>query len=77
MATSIRLGEDGVGDRVVAVFEEREVDQAGAVFEGDEDDVLAGRDRRGLCGGAHAGHEDLEPLARGGSAFRNRGQETG
>lgn len=34
--------EDGVGARVVGVVEESEVDQAGAVVQGGEDDPLAG-----------------------------------
>jgi hypothetical protein len=44
--------ENRVGDRVVGVLEENDVDQAGAVFEGDEDDPLAGGDGWGLGGGA-------------------------
>lgn len=57
--------EDGVGDRVVAVFEECEVDEAGAVFEGDEDDALAGGDGRRLGGGADSGDQDLLPGVHG------------
>ena len=51
-----------MGDGVVGVLEKDEVEQAGAVFEGDEDDPLPGGDRRGLGGGADPGDQD--PLAR-------------
>lgn len=50
--------EDGVGAPFVGVLEEGEVDESAAVFEGDEDDPAAGRDGRGLGGGADAGDED-------------------
>jgi hypothetical protein len=56
--------EDGVRAGRVGVLEEGEVDQAGAVLQGDEDDPLAARDRRGLGGGPHAGDQDLLPGAQ-------------
>lgn len=51
--------EDRVGAVVVAVFEERDVHQPEAVFEGDEGDPFPGRDGGCLGGGPDTGHQDL------------------
>jgi hypothetical protein len=56
--------EDGVGAGLVGVLEEGKVDEAGAVFEGDEDDALAGGEGRGLSRGADTGDQDLLPGAQ-------------
>ncbi|ALC25685.1 hypothetical protein ABE83_00195 [Streptomyces sp. CFMR 7] len=53
--------EDGVRAPLVGVLEERQIDEAAAVFEGDEDDPPARGDGRGLGGGADPGDQDALP----------------
>ena len=51
--------EDRCGVRTLGVLEERRVDRAGRVVEGQEDDPPAGPDRRGLGGHLDPGDEHL------------------
>lgn len=57
--------EDGRGIRPLDVLEEGEVDRAGRVVEGEEDDPAAGADRWGLGGDLDPGHEHLATTAAG------------
>ena len=57
--------EHGGGVGALGVLEERRVDRAGAVVEGQEHHAAPGPDRRGLGGDLDPGDQDLGPAALG------------